>query len=221
MGGGGKNEIKETEAEKAAAEVAMKQWELYQSDLKGFETGFIKRVDNINSAANMADVKESVDLGYSKSYSDARDKTADTMTASGIDPSSSKFKGAMNKLTTEQAVKQGDTVNRAQVGEQDKHVAGLQDVVAIGMGQKAESLAGMGDSASLSLRKATTDAYNDFNQSAAMAQTVGATAGAAASYSLRNAQTPSLNKASVDGRSTVKPVNTYNHMTNPDGTMMA
>lgn len=221
MGGSkGSSEVKETEAEKAAAEVAMKQWELYKNELKGFEAGFIQRVDNLNSAANMADAKESVDLGYNKSYSDARTQAADTMAANGVDPSSSKFQGELNRLTTEQGVNQSDTINRAQVGEQDKYVAGLQDVVAIGMGQKAESLAGLSDTATLSMRKATTDAYNDFNQSSAMAQTVGAVAGASASYGLRSTDN-SLNKTSVDGVSTIKPVNTYDPMTNPSGTMMA
>ena len=186
--GGGDNEVNETEAERAAAEVAMKQWNLYKNELKGFEDNFIQRVDNINSDANMADAKEAVDLGYNKSYSDARGQAADTMAASGIDPSSAKFQGAMNDMTTEQAIKQGDKVNRAQVGEQDKYVAGLQDVVAIGMGQKAESLAGINDTASLSMRKAVTDANNDFNQSAAMAQTVGSVAGAGAAAGLRSVQ---------------------------------
>ena len=206
MGGGGDNEVKETEAERAAAEIAMKQWNLYKDELKGFEDNFIQRVDNINSESNMANAKEAVDLGYNKSYSDARTQTADTMAASGIDPSSAKFQGAMNDMTTEQGIKQGDTVNRAQVGEQDKYVAGLQDVVAIGMGQKAESLSGINDTASLSMRKATTDAYNDFNQSAALGQTVGSVAGAGVAAGLRSTQPDTFEKMQANSKSGFSPM---------------
>lgn len=222
MGGGGDNKVKETEAERAAAEVAMKQWDLYQTDLKGFEEGFIQRVDNMNSDANMAEAKEAVDLGYNKSYSEARSQSAENLAASGVDPSSGKFQGTLRELTTEQAIKQGDTVNRTQVGEQDKHIAGLQDVTAIGMGQKAEAMAGMGDTAALSLRKATQDAYSDFNRSSANQQLAGALAGAGANYAMHKpAGTTSLDGANVDGVTTVKPVNTYDPMNNPSGTMMA
>ena len=34
MGKGGSNEIQETEAQKAAASVAMEQWDLYKNDLQ-------------------------------------------------------------------------------------------------------------------------------------------------------------------------------------------
>ena len=182
MGGSSDNEVKETSAEVAAAEVAGKQWDLYQNELKGFEDTFMQRVDNFNSTQNMQDTKQSVDVAYAGQFSDARVGLADSMAASGVDPSSARFKSEMANTATTQSITQGDTVNRAQVGEQDKYVAGLQDITAVGMGQKGESLAGLGDTASMSLAKATNDANNDFNTRSANLQTAGAVAGAGLSY---------------------------------------
>lgn len=161
--GGSSSEIEETEAEKAAAEVANKQWELYQSEFVGFEDDFIERVDNFNSDTNMANAKKTVDVQYGNAFSDARTDTATTMAANGVDPSSGKFKNAISDVTQEQVTTQGDTATRVQVGEQDKYIAGLQDISAIGMGQKAEALDGLADSATLSQSAAIADATNSFN----------------------------------------------------------
>lgn len=175
--GGNSNKVEETEAEKAASRVAVQQWNLYDSELKQYEDVFMQRVDNFNSDSNMADAKASVDLNYSKQFGEARQQTADSMTAQGIDPSSGKFKGTLSDLSTEQALTQGDAVNRAQVNEQDNYVVGQQDVVAIGMGQKAEGLAGMDSTASLSASKAINDAQVAFNRRSANQQFAGTIAG--------------------------------------------
>lgn len=185
--GGGSNEIEETAAQKAAAEVAKKQWDLYNNELKGFEDTFMQRVDSFNSDSNMDAVKQDTDLAYAKNFSEAKNQAATDMAAQGIDPSSAKFGETLSKMTSDQVVQQADTVNRAQTAEQDKHVAGLQDVVALGMGQKSEALAGMGDVADASLRKATQDAQDAFNKRAATQQLIGSAAGAAGSAYLRSA----------------------------------
>lgn len=175
--GGSSNKVEETAAEKAASKVAVEQWNLYESELKQYEDIFMQRVDNFNSESNMADAKASVDLNYNKQFGEARQQTADKMLASGVDPSSGKFKGTLSDLATDQALSQGDSINRAQVNEQDKYVVGQQDVVAIGMGQKAEGLAGMDSTASLSASKAINDAQVAFNRRSANQQFAGTIAG--------------------------------------------
>lgn len=136
----------------------------------------------------MADVKQAADLSYNREYGKAREATADNLAASGVDPSSGKFTATLSSLATDQALAQGDTVNRAQVNEQDKYVVGKQDVVAVGAGQKAEGLAGMEDTARLSLQNATNDAYADFNRRSANAQAVGTLAGVGASMYMNQTQ---------------------------------
>ncbi|MGR5465347.1 hypothetical protein ACPV5G_20635 [Photobacterium damselae] len=219
--GGGSDEVEETEAERAASEVAAKQWDVYNNDLKEFENTFISRVDNLNSDQNMAKAKQGVDLNYASSFGQARQKTSQNMTASGIDPSSSKYQSAMGDIQTKQAIDQTDTVGRAQTAEQDRYMAGLQDVVALGAGQKAEALSAMGDVANNSLRKSVVDAEDAFNKKAANAQLAGAVVGAGARYGLRNVGSLNFNSSTVDGVSTVKPISTYDFNSNPDGTMVS
>lgn len=220
-GGGGSPEVKETAAQKAAADVAKKQWDLYQSDFKQHEDNFIARVDAYNSDTNMAEAKQAADVGYSKAYSKNREGAAKSLSASGVDPTSGKFQSTMSEMTTDQAIGQSDTANRAQSSEQDKYLAGLSDVAAIGMGQQTGALEGMGDVANTSLSKATADAEADFNKRSSNLQL----AGAAAGLGLRSYQA-SANSAdvtpTVDGVSTnTSGLNDYDPLNNPGGSMVA
>ncbi|QQB19346.1 hypothetical protein I6H43_17775 [Aeromonas jandaei] len=188
--GGGSNEIQETEAQRAAADVAMEQWNLYNSDLKQYEDIFMNKVDDLNSGKEYDKLAGTAALGTAQSFGEARSSLADSMAAGGIDPTSGKYQTAMSDLETDQALSQTDTTNRAQSSQQDKYVAGLKDVVSIGAGQKAEALAGMGDVASTSLRKAAFDAQNSFADKQATAGLVGAVAGAGTAYGLNEFKSP-------------------------------
>ncbi len=190
MGKGGSNEIKETEAQKAAAGVAMEQWDLYKNDLQKYEDIFIEKVDDLNSEGEFDKLAGTAALGTAQSFGEARAGLADSMAASGVDPTSGRYQEAMEGLATDQALSQTDTANRAQSSQQDKYVAGLKDVVSIGAGQKAESMAGMGDVATTSLRKATSDAQSSYQSQQATTGLVGTLAGAATSYGLASLKAP-------------------------------
>ncbi|MGE6283585.1 hypothetical protein ACLHZ9_00890 [Aeromonas media] len=192
MGKGGSNEIKETEAQKAAAGVAMEQWDLYKNDLQKYEDIFMEKVDDLNSEGEFDKLAGTASLGAAKTFGDARKGQADAMAASGIDPTSGRYQETMAGLETDQALSQTDTANRAQSSQQDRHVAGLKDVVSIGAGQKAESLAGMGDVATTSLRKSVNDAQISFQNRQATAGMVGTVLGAGASYGLSNLKAPTV-----------------------------
>ncbi len=170
MGGSKDNERKETAAEIAASQVAVKEWNLYNSELKQFEDSFIQRVNNFNTDSNMADVKQAADLSYNREYGKARDATATQLAASGVDPSSSKFKAKLSDLAS--------------------------------MGQKAEGLAGLEDTARLSAQKASNDAYNDFNRRSSNAQAAGTLAGIGASmYMNQPKATPNTSFVSSNTKS--------------------
>lgn len=192
MGKGGSNEIKETEAQKAAAGVAMEQWDLYKNDLQQYEDLFMEKVDDLNSEGEFDKLAGTAALGTAQSFGEARAGLADSMAAGGVDPTSGKYQAAMSNLETDQALSQADTTNRAQSSQQDKYVAGLKDVVSIGAGQKAESLAGIGDVATTSLRKATSDAQSSYQSQQATAGLVGTLAGSATSYGLASLKAPTV-----------------------------
>ncbi|MNE38788.1 hypothetical protein D3C80_1327000 [compost metagenome] len=186
MGKGGSNEIKETEAQKALAEVTMKQWGIYQSDLKQYEDIFMDKVDELSGQEAFDDAAGTAALGTAHSFGEAREGLSDAMAASGVDPTSGKYQSTMHELETDQALSQTDTTNRTQSSQQDKYVAGLKDVVSIGQGQKAEALEGYSSLASSSLNKAASDAQTKFNNKQAVLGLVGTVGGAATAYGMNN-----------------------------------
>lgn len=179
-GGGGSTEVKETSQEKAAAIVANEQWSVYKGELRPFENMFMDKVDALNDQSKYDKAAGTTNLGYQQSFGQARQQATTQMAANGADPNSGNYQGALKDLVSDQATGQADTTNRAQTSQQDKYVAGLQDVVALGAGQKADALSGYNNIASHSLSKATSDAQRSLSDRQAIGGLVGAGLGAAA-----------------------------------------
>lgn len=200
-GGGGSNEIKETAAQQAAAKVAAKQWNMYQTELKPFENLFMQKVAELNGKGEYQARAAEAGLGYATSFGQAREAAGTELAAAGVDPTSGKYQATMDDLTSEQMAGQADTVARAQTSQQDKYVAGLKDIVAIGAGQKAEAVQGYQNIADSSMRKAASEAEmahrKNLSNRAGTASLVGAVAGAGANYGLS-----SLNAAPMSHGST-------------------
>ncbi|EHM2355258.1 hypothetical protein KD625_002956 [Salmonella enterica subsp. enterica serovar Bonariensis] len=182
--GGGSNEIKETSQQKAAAEIAMKQWRLYGDRLKPMEDLFMGKVDGLNDKGKYDSLAGTTNLGYQKQFGEARKQVAGQLAAAGLDPSSGKFQGALDELGSEQLTGQLDTTNRVQTSQADKYVAGLQDVVALGAGQKADALQGYNSLAENSLSKAGSDAQAAYMRRQGNASLAGAGLGALGGYAM-------------------------------------
>lgn len=207
-------QVKETEQEKAAAEIANRYWDLYQNELKGFEDTFIQRVQALGNDAGMQRAKSSAELGYNQAFSRARGHAAQRLAAAGTNPNSGRFAGQLGELTLAQAQGQTDTINRAQASEQDRYVAGLSDVNALGMGQQAQNLTRMGEVAELSLRRAGQDAATAFNQKSALLYGAGTAAGMGLSHALYQDTGGTV----TDGISTQSP-RPYHPTMNPKGSL--
>lgn len=198
MGKGGSNEVKETENEKAAAQVASQQWDLYQDELRPYENLFMDKVDALNNEQKYADIANDTNLGYQAEFGKARQDTATQLAASGVDPSSGKFQGTLDDITSDQVAGQIDTTNRAQSTQADKYVGGLQDVVAMGAGQKADALSGFNSIANTSMQKAQSDAQRSMSNRQATAGVAGALGGAAVrTYGLQDAAAPTSSAGST------------------------
>lgn len=181
---GGSTEVKETEREKAAAEVANKSWNLYYNELRPFENMFMEKVDSLNDESRYDKLAGSTNLEYQKNFGAARNETASSLAAAGVDPSSGKFKGAMDALTANQVGGQIDTATRAQTSQQDRYVAGQQDVQAMGAGQQADSLAGYSNIARSAASKAQADASDALANKNATGNLIGTGLGLAGSLAM-------------------------------------
>ncbi|EBP4585636.1 hypothetical protein VH79_20940 [Salmonella enterica] len=183
-GGGASGEIKETSQQKAQAEISNKQWQLYKDKLRPQENIFMGKVDNLNDESKYQNLAGTTNLGYQKQFGEARQQTASQLAAAGVDPGSGKFQGAMDGLESDQATGQIDTTSRAQTSQADKYIAGLQDVVALGSGQKADALQGYNSLAENSLQKAGSDAQAAYVRRQGNSSLVGAGLGALGGYAV-------------------------------------
>ncbi|MBM7455163.1 hypothetical protein HNR62_001023 [Oceanisphaera litoralis] len=200
-GGGGSNEVRETAQQQAAAEVAAKQWNMYQQELKPFENLFMDKVSDLNKGQEYDQLAGEAGLGYASSFGKARSQAGDELAAAGVDPTSGKYQSIMDELTGDQMVGQADTVARAQTSQQDKYVAGLKDIAAIGQGQKAEAMQGYQNISAMAHNKASAEAQmahqKKLSSRAATAGLVGSLAGAATSYGLGQAKAPAMSPGST------------------------
>ncbi|WP_409308667.1 hypothetical protein [Pectobacterium sp. B1J-3] len=183
-GGGGSTEVKETSQQRAAADVARQQWDLYQNELKPYENIFMDKVDGLNDQQKYDGIAGDVNLGYQQAFGQVRRQASDGLTSAGVDPSSGKFQSTLNDVATDQVSGTIDATNRSQTDQQNKYVAGLQDIQAMGSGQKAEALQGFQSIAAASQRKAVSDAESSLAKQQSKQALTGAVGGALASYGL-------------------------------------
>ncbi|ELF2535579.1 hypothetical protein OYB12_20890 [Escherichia coli] len=186
-GGGGSTQVKPTATQKAQEEVAWRQWQDYKNILRPAENNFMKKVDDLNSSRQYDGIAGTTNLGYQKQFGEARRGLADNLTASGGDPSSGRFNAVMDASKSDQVTGQIDTTTRGQVSQADKYIAGLQDVVALGAGQKADAMQNFNSLADNSLKKAQSDAQSAYAKQQGRASLVGAGLGAAGAFAMHRA----------------------------------
>ncbi|MFJ5316553.1 hypothetical protein [Pectobacterium versatile] len=183
-GGGGSTEVKETSQQAAAADVARQQWDLYQNELKPYENIFMDKVEGLNDQQKYDGIAGDVNLGYQQQFGQVRRQAADGLASVGIDPSSGKFQGGLKDIATDQVTGTIDATNRSQTDQQNKHVAGLQDVQAMGAGQKAEAMQGYQGIAAASQQKAISDAQSSLSKQQATKGLISTVGGALVSKGL-------------------------------------
>lgn len=193
-GGSSSNEIKETSQQKAQAEVAMKQWRLYQDTLKPQENLFIKKADKLNDPQQYERAAATSNLGYQSQYGQVRQQQAQQLAAQGVNPADGKFARSLEDIATDQQTGQTDNTTRYQVNQADKYLAGLQQVSALGAGQKDDALRGYSNLADMSLQRASADAQNTMMRRQSQAEGAGTLMGAAGAGALAWAKNGSFNK---------------------------
>ncbi|UDQ77753.1 hypothetical protein LJQ72_09455 [Pectobacterium brasiliense] len=183
-GGGGSTEVKETSQQAAAADVARQQWDTYQNELKPYENLFMDKVEGLNDQQKYDGIASDVNLGYQQEFGKARRQAADGLASAGVDPSSGKFQSTLKDVSTDQVTGMIDATNRSQTDQQNKYVAGLHDVQAMGAGQKAEAMQGYQGIASASQQKAISDAQSSLSKQQASKGLIGTIGGALVSQGL-------------------------------------
>jgi hypothetical protein len=184
MGGGGDNKIEETPEQRAQADVAMMQWKDYLNKYRPFEDAFMEDVDRMNTAQQYNQVAGLAAVPVESQFSTAVRDTSRAMVSGGLNPTSGAFKSNLSKLDRAKSTTKADNMNQAQVGQQNRYVSGISNIVRMGQGQETEAVQGYGDLATNSARKAGNDANIALNNRRDNQQLAGAVVGAGTRYGL-------------------------------------
>jgi len=181
-GGGGSSEIRETEAEKALAEVAAAKFDTYQKHYKPLEAQYRDRVDDIGG-----DNYQNLVSGMAANQATAglRQESKD-MYQGGLNPNSGQFhkKSAVLNNAIEKSRQAG--MAQGQQAAQNAYLSGMANINAIGTGQEAAAMSSTRSLADVSSRNAVMDARSDFadyqNSQANKGALVGVAAAAGKGY---------------------------------------
>lgn len=184
MGGGGDNKIEETAEQRAQADVAMMQWKDYLNKYRPFEDAFMEDVDRMNTGQQYNQVAGLAAVPVESQFSTAVRDTSRAMVNGGLNPTSGAFKSNLSKLDRAKSTTKADNMNQAQVGQQNRYVSGISNIVRMGQGQETEAVQGYGDLATNSARKASNDAGIALNNRRDNQQLAGAVVGAGTRYGL-------------------------------------
>lgn len=181
MCGGGDQEIKETRDQIEAARIAKEQWDRYQSALKPFENKWIERVERDRSgeeatATGMANVLTG------EQFDEATQATNQRNFSQGIDPSSGRFQGDVNKLSLTRSGATGEAMAETSQGVENRRLEQMGNLIAVGRGEAAEATSGLGDVAAVSGQKAIRRKLNRLETRDSYGRSIGSAIGSAVAF---------------------------------------
>lgn len=178
MGGSDDVEVKDSEAEKALAQIAKEKWELYNEMFVPLENQWMEEIGTLNSEAAYDRAAGTANASIQGSYGQAMQ---DAMAQGG---SESDISRNINNLALGMQTARTDSTNAAQINQQNRYVEGLQAINAVGQGAQAEALTGLSDSAAMSQQYAEQNAYDDYASQQSTNELIGAGIGGATRWGI-------------------------------------
>lgn len=173
--GKGSDKPRETAEEAELGRIAIEKWNDYQVRFKPIEDQYINDIQRTES--DYSEARGSAATSVQQAFGQAEDNLQNNIFMNGLDPSSGAFIKAMDGISADRGLSLGTAINEAEMGVDNQHVKGLQNIVAIGQGQSAEAMQGMGNLAGEATQTAINRANNSFNNRAAGLNAVGQVAG--------------------------------------------
>lgn len=178
MCGGGDTDIANTEAQKALAEVAAGKWTDYQEKFVPMQNEFIQDVQDMDGQKAMDEATNVAGVTNSSNVTSQVGGTAQAMAASGVNPNSTQFKQGVSNAAQSAGVTAAGNTSKVQVSQQDRYLQGLDAVNAMGSGQEASAISGMGDLAEMSHQDSVNSYQNNIQSQQSTNQVIGAGVGA-------------------------------------------
>lgn len=193
-GGGSVPQVKETEAEKALADVAASKWQDYQDNYVPLENSYIDSVENLNSAGSKARVAADAQSNIQSNVGGLLSQHTKNNMQKGLDPTSGATKtgGFALQLASQQS--KAAAGDEAKFGAENSYLQGIGSVVAMGEGQEASAFDSMGSIADRAAGTSINNAKNDFTKFQSNQDVNGAVIGGLAAYGMNKyAKPPGVN----------------------------
>lgn len=182
-GGGGSDEIKPTEEEKALADVAIERWNEYQEKIVPYENRYMEQVQRTEGDYAMGRGQGAVSV--EQAFAPARKEQEKNLFSAGVRPGSGSHVMQANNLNMDKAQSRGVGVGEGHMAVQGRHLAGLQNIVNLGEGQAADAQTGLSSIASGSATDARHRASLAADARAGRRNLAGNLLGAGTRYGLR------------------------------------
>jgi hypothetical protein len=154
----------ETEESRALAEVAARRFNRYQEIFVPLENQYINEVmaTRDQPAYEMAGALAAAP--YAREFAGANEQFNRGIFGQGVDVSSGAFESNSAALRRAAAVKQGMGVAAGKVANTDRFYGGLKGLIAMGQGQGAEAMAGLGSLADTANKNAASSIAENFKR---------------------------------------------------------
>lgn len=166
----------ETESEKAAADVAAKEYD-FARELDFVKDEYRDRVDSLGTDEMQDAVKGTANINAQSSAKDTSKATNIGLQQAGVNPSS----GRAVSMNTNVNSSGGEAIGLSQAESSfaldSAHLEGKNNSIAMALGEKTKAVAGLQDIASGANTLAATKARRDFNDKAASNAAIGSAVG--------------------------------------------
>lgn len=178
MGGSKGVDVKDSEDQKAMAQVAKEKWATYTVDFMPVENAWMSDIGGWNNERNYTKAAGVGNTSVNKAYGHAMSQL---LTQGG---NTGRLNAGINDMAVKQNGARVDTQSRMQVNQQARYIQGLQNVANVGLGKETQAVNSMYDAAALSNSYNQQAAQNDFNETMANRQAIGMGIGAATRWGI-------------------------------------
>ena len=176
--GKGPEKPKESSSEKAAAEVAVKEYD-FARQMDFVKDEYANRVERLGSEQMQDAVSGRANIDVQNQGNDLAGQVQTGLAQVGVDPSSGRSSSAMTAVqdATGQAV--GNAQAESEFALDSAYLEGQNNRIAMAMGEKTKAVAGLQDIAQGANQLAAQKAFGKFNSKAATSAALGTAAGMA------------------------------------------
>jgi len=184
----GGEKVKDTLEQKELSRIASERWTRYQEVFVPAENKFIEESVNYDKKSREDGVVSAASAAVRSAGGKAIDNETKALSTNGVNASSGKFMSAINENAVDTGAATTDIVNQSAQALQNQKVQGMKNVVAIGNGQAAETMSGMGGISMASANEAANNAQRKADRSSDKWEAAGTVAGAGTRLAISNDQ---------------------------------